>query len=392
MVSMKSIGVFFGGQSAEHDISIVTAIASVIKPLEAMSAYRVIPVYIAKNGAWYSDQKLKDIKLYQTGEIDSFLKKSRPISVRFDNGLVLKQTKGLLRKAPETRLDIAFPAMHGTHGEDGELMGVFELAGIPYVGCELLASAIAMDKVVCKKIIEAYDIPTPKMISFSKQEYQENATRYEKDIADKLQLPLFVKPARLGSSIGITKVSSHKDLQGAIEVALHFDTKVLIEESVNNLIEVTVPIMGNHDLTPALVEQPIVSAEGSFDFETKYLKRNKKTGGAKSAQKGAQGYSKLPAEIPKKLYDSSIETACAAYKAIGCSGIARVDLLIDEKQQKVYFNELNPLPGSLYRHNWHAAGVSATELVTRLIDLAQQRHREKTAVNTSFKTNFLKQF
>lgn len=389
---MKTIGVFFGGQSAEHDISIVTALSAVIKPIEATKEYRVLPVYIAKDGTWYSDEKLKDIKLYQTNDIDVFLKKSKPISIRFDNGLVIEQKKGLNRKTQETRIDIAFPAMHGTHGEDGELMGLFELAGIPYVGCDLLASAIAMDKVVCKKIVEAHDILTPKMVSFSKKEYEHTSTQQEKEIIKNLRFPVFVKPARLGSSIGITKVTEQKDLKHAIEVALHYDTKVLIEEAVANLIEVTLPIMGNHKLTPAIVEQPLIDPGSNFDFEKKYLSQNTKTSGTKTAQKGAQGYSNLPADIPKKLYDASVETACAAYKAVGCSGIARIDLLIDTKKQKVYFNELNPLPGSLYRHNWQAAGVSATELVLQLIELAKERHAEKIGVSTVFKTNFLKQF
>ena len=390
---MKTIGVFFGGQSAEHDISIVTAISAVIKPLEAIGEHHVVPIYIAKDGKWYSSPKLKDIKLYQSDEIDTFLKKTKPISIRFDKGLHIEQKQGIHRKTSATTIDIAFPAMHGTHGEDGELMGIFELAGVPYVGCELLPSAIAMDKVVCKKLVEAYDIPTPKMISFTGHEYTQDSDRYIKEAKKKLNFPVFVKPARLGSSIGITKVSNQKDLADAIEVALHFDTKALIEEAVENLTEVTVPIMGNREPIPALVEQPVVSPEGSFDFETKYLKQNNKTAtGSKSAQKGAQGYSKLPADISKKLYDASIETAYAAYKAIGCSGIARVDLLIDTKKQQVYFNELNPLPGSLYRHNWQAAGIPAVELVAKLIELAEQRHREKTSVSTVFNTNFLKQF
>ncbi len=390
---MKNIGVFFGGQSAEHDISIVTALSSVIKPLEATGNYNVIPVYIAKDGSWYSDDTLKDIRLFQSDDVEAFRQKTKPLSLRFDDGLIIERSnKSLTRKKQEIRIDIGFPAMHGTHGEDGELMGVLELARIPYVGCSLLPSAIAMDKVVCKKIIEAHDIPTPKMISFTKHEYARSKDKIKKKLEKNLKLPVFVKPARLGSSIGITKVKKTTELNNAIEVALHYDTKILVEEAVNNLIEVTVPVMGNHEPQPALVEQPIIKADGSFDFETKYLNGGNKSNKAAALQKGAQGYSKLPADIPKQLYGASLDVAIASFKALECSGIARIDLLIDEATKQVYFNEVNPLPGSLYRHNWQAAGVSATELVNKLIELAEERHKEKSSVSTAFKTNFLKQF
>jgi D-alanine-D-alanine ligase len=387
---MKSVGVFFGGQSAEHDISIVTAISAVIKPLQATGDYHVVPIYISKDGKWYSSTDLQDITTYQTGAIDRLLEKSKAINVRFDDGLVIVHRGRFGNK--EVRIDIAFPAVHGTHGENGELMAVFELANIPYVGCEVLPSAIAMDKIVSKTLVQAHNVPTPKMYPLKSHDYSVGAKQKIIDqVLSQLSTPLFVKPSRLGSSIGISKVTNRSELEQAIEVAFHYDTRVLAEEAVPNLIEVTVPVIGNESPRVALVEQPILAQDEVFDFSAKYLGQGngKKMGGQKT---GSQGYSKLPADIPKALYDQSADTALRVYKALDCSGTARIDLLIDSQKEIVYFNEVNPMPGSLYRHNWHAAGLSAVELVNELISLARNRHAQKNSVSTAFKTNFLKQF
>ncbi len=390
---MKTIAVIFGSRSAEHDISIVTALSSIIKPLEASKQFKVEAVYISKDGAWYWDEKLKDIKLYQTGQIDEFMRKAPKVQLQFDNGLTLVKSSQFAGRKAYKKIDVVFPATHGTHGEDGELMGLLEMANVPYVGCDVPSSVIAMDKVLSKQIAKTNQILTPETVYFSKNDY----TMYHEDILrtikKNLTMPLFVKPARLGSSIGITKVDSEKELLNAIEVALHYDDKVLVEEAVHNLIEVTVPIMGNEELTPASVERPLSKEDGIFDFETKYMnqgKGGKKMGGAKAS--GSQGYSQVPADISKELYEKSLETALGVYKAVGCKGIARIDLLIDSKAKKVYFNEINPLPGSLYNHNWRASGVSNVELVTKLVQLAEERWIARQKLATSFTTNFLKQF
>ncbi|PLS81999.1 hypothetical protein CYG49_00345, partial [Candidatus Saccharibacteria bacterium] len=285
------------------------------------------------------------------------------------------------------------PAMHGPNGEDGALMGILQMANIPFVGCDVAASAIAMDKVLSKQIVSSKGIKTPKSIAFTSFEFTAGSERILSSINTDLAFPLFVKPAHLGSSIGITRVASSDQLLNAIEVALHYDNRVIVEEGVSNLIEVTVPIIGNEELQVALVEQPLLTADDFFDFETKYIGQGKNGGGKKgSGQKGAQGYSKLPADISKDLYDQSVEVAKASYRAVGCSGIARIDLLINGKTKEVYFNELNPLPGSLYAHNWRAAGLPTVQLVTRLVELAEARHKSKEALESTFQTNFLKQF
>lgn len=385
-----TVGVFFGSRSTEHDVSIITAISSVIKPLELSQRFEVVPVYISKKGKWYSDEKLKDIDLFSSGEIDNWCEKHASIELSFDGGLRLLQP-GLRRRA--IKIDIAFPALHGTHGEDGEVIAIFEAANIPYVGCTVAASVVAMDKVLAKQVAEASGILTSPFHHFTKYAFEHNQAHWITLINHTLQYPVFVKPAHLGSSIGITRVLDPKDLADAIEVALHYDSRALVEQAIPNLVEVTLPVMGNDEPRPALLEQPLTKPEDFFNFETKYMSGGKKgTGGAKSGKQGAQGYSKIPADLSKTLYAKAESLGLEVYKALGCTGTARVDMLIDTKEHAVYFNEVNPLPGSLYAHNWSRAGVSNVELVTKLVDLAEERHTQAMALETSFKTSFLQQF
>ncbi len=388
---MKTVAVIFGGRSTEHDVSIVTAIAAVIKPLELTGNYQIEPVYISKTGQWYWDQKLKDIKLYQSGEIDSFMKRAPKVHLSFDEGLTLVKSSQFAGRKQYKKIDVVFPATHGTHGEDGELMGLLEMAKVPYVGCGLAASVIAMDKVLAKQVAEANGIPSTPWVWFYANDLAHDHTAVLKKI-EKLRYPLFVKPAHLGSSIGISKVEKKDQLLNALEVAAHYDDKVIVEEGVNNLIEVTLPIMGNDILKPALLEQPLVRTDEFFDFDTKYLNQGKGGKEMSGGKHGAQGYSQIPAQLPKDLYAQAEVLGLAVYKAIGCSGIARVDMLIDTKTKEVLFNEVNPLPGSLYNHNWRRAGVSNVQLVTDLIDLAEERWRSRQSLTTAFATNFLKQF
>jgi D-alanine-D-alanine ligase len=300
--------------------------------------------------------------------------------VSFDGGLAIGKK----------RIDIAFPAMHGGYGEDGSLMGLLRMAGIPFVGSDMDASVIAMDKVLAKQVAAANNIATSKFVFFSRAEILRGVHLVTDATEKKLAYPLFVKPAHLGSSIGITKVKNSVELKNALEVAAYYDEKIIVEEAVNNLIEVTVPIMGNDEPVAALVERPLAKGDDVFDFDTKYMSGGGKKGGAK--QSGAQGYSELPAKISTDLYKKSEDTALAVYAAIGARGLARVDLLIDSKQGKVYFNEVNPLPGSLYAHNWRAAGVPTVELVEKLIDYAEVYFEEQKNLSTSFSSSFLQQF
>lgn len=382
---MKTIAVIFGGRSTEHDVSIITALASVIKPLEMTKQYDVKAVYIAKDGSWYCSDKLKDIKLYQSGELKGLLAKEPKLRLFFDDGLKLVRSKKLSAKA--INIDIVFPAMHGTHGEDGELMGLLEMAGVPYVGCSVAASAVAMDKVLSKLVTKGAGIPSTPWLSLDSN----NITGADiKHISKEMKYPLFVKPAHLGSSIGITRVEKESELMNALEVAAHYDDKIIVEQGVNNLVEVTLPIMGNEDPTPAYLEQPLTSAEDFFDFDTKYMQGGKK--GKGSAKAGAQGYSEIPADLPKDLYNKAENVGLNVYRTLGCSGIARVDMLIDSKAGEVYFNEVNPLPGGLYAHNWAKKGLSNVELVKKLVELAEERWDNRQQKETVFTTSYLKQF
>ncbi|HSX35731.1 MAG TPA: D-alanine--D-alanine ligase family protein [Patescibacteria group bacterium] len=394
---MKTVAVIFGGRSAEHDVSIVTAIANIIKPLELSKEYRVEAVYISKSGAWFWDDKLKDIKLFTSGQIDRFMQRSTPASVQLDGGMTLTKPGSFTStRRKDCKIDVAFPAMHGTYGEDGALMGLFDMAGVAYAGCGMEAAVLAMNKVLAKQVAAANDVPVTKFVAFTGEEITHNldaaATRATKD----LKYPLFVKPAHLGSSIGITRVTNGTELRNGLEVAAHYDDAIIVEEAVSNLIEVTLPVLGNgSDLTPAYLEQPLTASEDFFDFDTKYMSQGggKKTGGAKTGGKqGAQGYSNIPAQIPADLYKKAEAVGLSVYRALGCSGTARVDMLINSRTKAVYFNEVNPLPGSLYAHNWRAKGISNVELVTRLVELGEARHLERQKLNTIFDTNFLKQF
>jgi D-alanine-D-alanine ligase len=385
---IKTVAVFFGGKSTEHDISIITAISSIIKPLELTREYKVIPVYITKDGRWFSDDKLKDISFYKSGDIDKFIANNQPLSIVFDDGLTLRKS-GFKNK--DIKIDIAFPSMHGMYGEDGSLMGLLRMAGIPFVGSDMTASAISMDKVLSKQIAELNGVPIAKYVHFVKSDFEHDLSKIVKKTMDSLSFPLFIKPAHLGSSIGITKATNENELRNAIEVAFYYDNKVVIEEAVNDLIEVTVPIIGNDELTTALVEKALFKIDDFFDFDTKYINNgSKKTGGKK--QGGSQGYSELPAKLDGDLYDRALETAKKVYRAIGCEGISRIDLLIDSKTNTIYFNEINPMPGSLYAHNWRASGISSVELVSRLVKLAQERFDKNKKTETIFESSFLKQF
>jgi len=380
----KTIAVFFGGKSPEHDISIITALSSVIKPLELTKNYQVVPVYITKTGKWVSGDIFKDISIYRTKKIVEIEAKTKAAVVSFDGGLTINKQ----------RIDVAFPAMHGAYGEDGSLMGLLRMAGIPFVGADMDASVIAMDKVLAKQIAFSNDIPVSKFVFLTNEDVTTNLESEVQRITEELKFPLFVKPAHLGSSIGISKVVNDEELANALEVAAYYDEKIIVEEGVENLIEVTIPMMGNDVVTAALIERPLTQSDDFFDFNTKYINGGggKKSGGKQSGASGAQGYSELPAKLRDDLSVRALEVAAAVYKAIGATGMARVDLLIDSKTDTVYFNEVNPLPGSLYSHNWRLAGVSPMQLVEKFIVLAEERFAAKQKLNSTFASNFLEQF
>lgn len=375
----KTIAVIFGGRSTEHDVSIITAHTPIIRSLFATGQFDVWPIYIAKDGSWYADQAMNELAYFKQDNFEARLAKQKKVQILFDKGLKIVRP-GVKSKA--IQIDIAFPAMHGTFGEDGSLMGLLRMAGIPFVGCDLFASAVAMDKVLTKQVISAEDIPVVPYVWFTKSDWG-----VKKDILkgkiSKLEWPVFVKPVHLGSSIAITKVKESHELENAIEVALHYDDKVLVEESIENLIEVTLPIMGNDELRLAAIEKPLSKAD-FFDFSDKYLSGGKKGGGVNSQ------YSEIPADIDKELAEQVEDLGKRTYHALGCSGIARVDFLIEGTTKHVYVNEVNTLPGSLYSHNWKKVGVSDVELVVTLVNLAEERFLSHQDITYTFDSDILK--
>lgn len=374
----KTVAVIFGGRSAEHDISIITAHTPIIASLLASGQWDVWPIYITKDGSWYADKAMNDLAYFTQDNFEMRLAKQKKIQILFDDGLAIIWP-GLRSKT--LRVDIAFPAMHGTYGEDGSLMGLLRMAGIPFVGCDIFASAVAMDKVLTKQVISAEGIPVVPFVWFTKNDWETKKEAYKNEIK-KLHWPLFVKPVHLGSSIAITKVKDDAAMENAIEVALHYDDKVLVEESVENLIEVTLPIMGNDEPYLAAIERPLNKTE-FFDFNDKYLAGGKKSGGVNGQ------YSEIPANIDTELASQVKNFGEQTYRALGCSGIARIDFLIDGSARKVYVNEVNTLPGSLYHHNWKKSGVSGVELVNRLVALAEERFAMHQSLTYTFDSKVL---
>lgn len=378
---MKSIAVIFGGRSTEHDVSTVTAHIPIIEALQAAGGYDIYPVYISKEGKWYSDPAMLDLTFFKDPRYEKNLASLKCIELSLDGGLTLIWP-GLFSK--KKKIDVVFPSMHGTYGEDGSLMGLLRMASVPFVGCDIFASVVAMDKVLTKQLCEAEGIPTPPYVWFTRSMWERNAAKYRAEIR-KLEWPLFVKPVHLGSSIGISKAKNETELERAIEVALHYDDKILVEQGVQNLIEVTLPIMGNDEPRTACVERPLNKTE-FFDFNDKYLSGGGKKGGGEVNSK----YSELPAEIGDELTARVQEIGLKVYTVLGCSGIARVDFLIDSETKELYALEVNPLPGSLYHHNWRVAGVSSMELVTELVRLAEERFATQAKRTFTFDSDILK--
>ena len=325
MTKMKSIAIIFGGKSAEHDVSIITAHTPIIDTLVASGKFDVWPIYITKEGKWYCDKRMNDLAFFKNPDYEQELAKWKPVDISVSDGFTIIQP-GLVG-GKRVKIDVVFPSMHGTYGEDGSLMGLLRMANVPFVGCDMAASAVAMDKVFTKQVCAAEGMPVVPHVWFTKQGWEKD----QHDLRNKITMlnwPLFVKPVHLGSSIGIAKAKNNAELEQAIEVALHYDDKVLVEECVEPLIEITLPLWGNDDQKPALPERPLNKTE-FFDFQDKYLSGGKKGGKGVNSQ-----YSEVPAQIDEALSKKVIDLGIQVYKTLGCSGIARGDLFINADTKK----------------------------------------------------------
>lgn len=392
----ESIIVFFGGKSTEHDISIITGL-QVLSNIDNFK-YDVIPVYISKSGAMFTGKSLKLVATYFNFKDDN--KKVQKVAFTSGSNMLFisKNSSDLNKKSnfkPYKQIDCAILCCHGVNGEDGTLQGLLELSNIPYTSPNVLTSAVSMDKIIMKDIFVANKINTSKYTFFYRGDFKLNHTNVVKKVEKKLNYPLFVKPANLGSSIGISKCKSKKDLEKAIEIAIKYDSRILIEESIENNIEVNCAVLGNSDYQIASnVEYPKSWSE-FLNFEEKYIQRNKD-----SSKKHKEGEvfqnektktkekintnEKIEAmevektkKLDKKTENRIQEIAKKVFKTFDCSGVVRIDFLVEKETNKIYVNEINTIPGSLSFYLFKENGYCFKKLINRLIDIAKKEKTKK---------------
>lgn len=363
--------VVYGGVSPEHDVAIVTAL-QVMKALRSAN-FEVMPVYISKEGNWYlGDGRFTKPETYK--DIKALLGKSKKViwSADPDLGLIEKNWWGF--GATVRQPDVVFPVIHGHGGEDGTLQGLLEMAGTPYVGCSVTASAVKIDKYLAKKIAAGCGLEVLKDVLVVKGE---NMSAVEKKA---IKYPVMVKPVGLGSSIGLTRVANEKDLDDALEVAFCYDRRVIIEEALDDFSEVNICVLGNNPYEVSKTEEPKSSGK-VLSFADKYE--------GQKESKGMAGSRRLiPAQQSATVIKQIEEGAVNFFRAIGGKGIARVDFMVD-KTGKVYFNEINTMPGSLAFYLWEASGMPFPKLVKRLVDLAFEEAQEKRKLINTFGSNIL---
>jgi D-alanine-D-alanine ligase len=373
-----TVGVIFGGRSVEHDVSIVTG-QQIIRALDP-ERYQVLPIYIDRDGKWWSGEPLLNIKSFEKDiqEVEGVEEVILSPNTNHHGLIINPLAGGFFAKPKVIRLDVIFPALHGTHGEDGTVQGLFELADVPYVGCGVLASALANDKVLAKVLLRQHSIPVLDAMSFSRAEWNQAPDKVIEHITSVLKFPVFVKPATLGSSIGITRAQDAQSLRLAIEIATNFDRRVLVEQALTDCVEINCALMGNdNDIKASVLEQP-VSWDQFLSFEEKYLRGGE---GMKSAERI------IPAPLPAQVAAQVQEIAVRAFQAIDGRGTARIDFLV--KGEDIYLNEVNTLPGSLAFYLWQEMGMPAREVVQKLITIAQDAHAEKRRNTYDYKTSLV---
>ncbi len=389
------VGVIFGGESAEHEVSIISAIQAINKMNE--EKYDIIPIYITKDRQWYTGAMLKDIDSYQDL---SLIKKyaTNVVLVEKNNRFILQKKKGLFKREV-AEIDIAFPIVHGTNVEDGVLQGYLQTIGIPFVGPNTYAGVVGQDKVFMKAIFEKEDLPLSKYVWFYDSEYKTDKDEVLKKIS-KLKYPLIVKPATTGSSIGISYAEDEAKLCEAIDDAINYDTKILVEEVVENLKEVNISVLGNYEHQKLSVIEEVNGHNKFLTYEDKYIGggKTKAKFGVESVPscKGSKGMlsasRKIPADLSDKLKEEVETVAKKAFKALGSSGCCRIDFLIDSKKNKVYVNEINSIPGSLAFYLWEPLGKDYTELLDDMINIGIKDYKKRSSKTYTFNTNILQGF
>jgi D-alanine-D-alanine ligase len=379
------LGVIFGGETVEHEISIISALQA-IKSIDN-DKYEVIPIYIGKDREWYYGHILLDIDTYK--DIEDTKKYLKRVTLyKKGDKFLLQQTTGLLRK-DITDLDVILPVVHGNNVEDGTLAGYLDTIGIPYVSSRVLGSALGQDKVVMKQVMASCGIPIVDYIWFYDNEYLTDKDEIIENIK-KMGYPVVVKPATLGSSVGITFVKSEKDIKPAIEEAIAYDVKIVVEKAVDNLTEVNASVLGNYEVQRVSPIEEVMGEDEILSYQDKYLSGGKSKGGA---SKGMASTSRIiPARISDKLTKDIQETAIKVFKVLNLSGVCRIDFLIDSKTNKFYVNEPNTIPGSLSFYLWKEDGLEYKELLNEMINACIKEYKNRSRKTRSFDTNILENF
>lgn len=374
-----NIGVFFGGRSTEHEISVISA-------SQAMHAinkdkYNVIPIYISKQGKWYTGDALFEISNYRN--IPDLLKKTEEVYMEpsFGDYNLYKKKKSLFGTNVLTSLDVVIPVLHGSNGEDGIFEGVLESIGIPYAGCNTLSSANGMDKITMKMILKSCGIPVVDYVWFTDKQWFAQRDELIGKIEKEIGYPVIVKPANLGSSVGIGRAANREELIEKINDAEIYSTRIIVEDMIENLQEINCSVLGDCDENQASVlEEPIKSGD-FLSYEDKYIGGGKGTKGMQSAQK------RIPADLPGKETERIKFLARETFRVLSCHGVSRVDMIIDRNTRDIYVNEINTIPGSLSFYLWEASGISFEQLMDRLVDLAIKRKQEQGLKTVSYDQN-----
>ena len=377
------VGVIFGGETVEHEVSIISA----VQAMEHINQdkYEIVPIYISKDRIWYTGTMLREIDVYKDfNELKRYAK--QVVLTKIDDKFYLQKTKGLF-KTNVTDIDVAFPIVHGNNAEDGTLQGYLDSVGIPYVGSKVLGSALGQDKVVMKQIFNDTGLPIVKYLWFFDSEYAFDPDKIFTKVK-KLGYPVVVKPATLGSSVGITYVKAEKDLANAIEEAMKYDTKVIVEEAIENLIEVNCSVFGNYSHQEASVIEEVTSDDEILTYQDKYIGGSK--GKFKGPSKGMASASRIiPARISKELENNIKNTSKEVFRVLNLSGVCRIDYLIDKKANKYYINEPNTIPGSLAFYLWEPTGKKYEDLLDEMITLCIKDYKNRTNKIYSFESNIL---
>lgn len=377
--------VLFGGKSVEHEISVISA----LQAMENLNRdkYDIIPVYISKSGEMYTGDNLFSADSYK--DLKALCSSAQKVTFVRDGSKVLLQRHPAHRFGKNTiaEIDVAFPIVHGTNVEDGALQGYLKTVGVPFVGCDVLASAVGMDKYVMKTVLKNEGFPVLDCLRFNRR--RDKIADCIKKTEAALSYPVIIKPANLGSSVGISKADNRESLESALAEAFSYAECVLAERAIVKLREINCSVIGDSTKAEASeCEEPFMHDE-ILSYSDKYL------GGSKGGSKGTKSSGmaslqrKIPADISADMREEIRDMACKAFQSLGCSGISRIDFMIDCEENKVYINEFNTIPGSLAFYLWQPLGVAYTELLDRLIALALKRSRDEEDITYSFDTNIL---